>query len=223
MLRSLLGLLVFIITLAISLQVPYVQTQIAHYATTKLNEQFKTHIYIDKVAISIFGGIKLKGVLIRDHHNDTLASADFIKTNVLSFKKIADSKLYFGKLSAQHFNVHMKTYKGEDVSSLDVFIKSFDDGKPGKGKFRMHVGDLFVAGGRFRLTNENAVTHRVLDFKKLSGHVKDFYIKGPCIYGAIKKLSLQDHRGLFVDNLSADFTYTKTNIILKNAELKTAE
>ncbi|MFP9117897.1 translocation/assembly module TamB domain-containing protein [Flavobacterium sp. RNTU_13] len=223
MLRSLLGLLLFIITVAISLQVPYVQTQLAHYATTKLNEQFKTHIYIDKVAVNIFGGIKLKGVLIRDHHNDTLASADFIKTNILSFKKITESQLYFGKLSAQHFNVHMKTYKGEDVSSLDVFIKSFDDGKPGKGKFRMHVGDLFVAGGRFRLTNENAVTHRVLDFKKLSGHVKDFYIKGPSIYGSIKKLTLQDHRGLFVDNLAADFTYTKTNIILKNAELKTAE
>lgn len=222
-LRTLLGLLLFVISVAIALQIPYVQTQIAHYATDQLNKEFKTHIYIDKVSLNIFGGVKLKDVLIMDHHNDTLASADFIKTNILSFKQLAQTRLYFGKLTAQSLNVHMKTYKGEDMSSLDVFIKSFDNGKPGSGKFRMHVGNLYVAGGRFRLTNENAVTHRVLDFKKLSGHVRNFYIKGADITGDIKKLTLHDHRGLFVDNLSAGFTYTKTNIILKNAALKTSE
>lgn len=223
LLRTLLGLVVFILMLAIALQLPFVQTWIAHYATDKINEEFGTHISIEKVAITVFGSVKMKDVLILDHHNDTLAHADRLQTNILSFKSLGNSKLYFGTIRAEHFDVHMKTYKGEKVSNLDVFIKSFDDGKPGKGKFRLHSRDLFVSNGRFRLTNENAVTHRVLDFKKLGGHIKDFYIKGPVITANIKKLSLLDHRGLFVENLTAGFSYTKTNIILKNAELKTKE
>ena len=213
----------FILTLAIALQLPFVQTWIAHYATDEINKQFGTHITIDKVAITVFGSVKMKDVIIMDHHNDTLASAEKLQTNILSFKSLGQSKLYFGTIRAEHFTVHMKTYKGEKVSSLDVFIKSFDTGKPATGKFRLHSDDLYVSTGRFRLTNENAVTHRVLDLKKLNGHVKDFYIKGSDITADIKKLSLLDHRGLVVKNLSAAFTYTKTNIILKNAEIKTAE
>ncbi|MFP9113197.1 translocation/assembly module TamB domain-containing protein [Flavobacterium sp. RHBU_3] len=223
LLRTLLGLVVFLLLVAIALQVPYVQTQIARYATDRINEDFKTHIFVDKVAINIFGGVRLQKVLIKDHHNDTLISADYIKTNLLSFKKLAKTNLEFGKLNAQSLNVHMKTYKGETVSSLDVFIKSFDDGKPGKGKFRLNVANLYVAGGRFRLSNENAAHTKVLDFTKISGFVKNFLVKGPNIYGDIRKLSLHDHHGLFVQNLTGGFAYTKKNISLRDAEIKTAE
>ncbi|WP_237421166.1 translocation/assembly module TamB domain-containing protein [Flavobacterium sp. Sd200] len=216
-------MLLFLLFVAIALSLPFVQTGIAHYAGNYLNKEFGTHIYIDKVAISIFGGVKLKGVLIMDHHNDTLASANRLQTNVLNFRAIAQSNLKFGTIRAEKLNFHMKTYKGENSSNLDVFVKSFDNGKPGSGKFRLRSGRLFVTNGRYRLTNENAVTPRVLDFKKLNGELKDFYIKGGDVSADIKKLSLLDHRGLFVKNLKAGFSYTKTNIKLKDLELVTAE
>lgn len=117
----------------------------------------------------------------------------------------------------------MKTYKGEKTSNLDVFVKSFDNGKPGTGKFRLRTDDLMVTNGRFRLTNQNAVTARILDFKKLNGELKNFYIKGGDITASIMKLSLLDHRGLFVENLKADFTYTKKNLKLEKLELVTTE
>lgn len=199
------------------------QTKIARYATDYLNEDFGTHISIDKVAISIFGGVKLKGVLVLDHHNDTLIAANRIQTNVLSFRNIADSKLHFGELKADALVFHLKTYKGETFTNLDEFVKAFDNGKPGSGKFRMKVANLEVADGRFRLTNENAVTPRVLDFKQLNGKLKDFYVKGPSVSAQIQKLSLLDHRGLLVQNLKADFSYSKTNIVLDKLELVTKE
>ncbi|WP_243389604.1 translocation/assembly module TamB domain-containing protein [Flavobacterium cyanobacteriorum] len=199
------------------------QTKIARYATETLNKDFGTNISIEKVAFSIFGGVKLKGVLVLDHHKDTLISATRIHTNVYNVLQIADSKLKFGTLRAEKLYLHMKTYKGENTSNLDLFIKAFDNGKPGSGKFRMRVKDLRVASGRFRLTNQNAATPRVLDFKKLNGRLKDFFIKGSDISAGIQQLSLLDHRGLFVENLKAAFTYTKKNIILDALELKTKE
>jgi len=212
-----------LLLLGIALSLPFVQTKIAHYATDELNKSFGTNIYIDKIAISIFGGVKLKGVLVLDHHNDTLISADRVQTNILSFRAATNSDLRFGTLKAERLNFHMKTYKGEKSSNLDHFVKAFDNGKPGSGKFRMRVADLAVSNGRYRLTNENAVNHRILDFQKLNGELKDFFIKGSDITANIKKLSLLDHRKLFVKNLTGGFTYTKTHMKLDNLELATSE
>ncbi|AWH85516.1 DUF490 domain-containing protein [Flavobacterium album] len=217
------GIVLFLLLLGIALSLPFVQTEIAHYVADEVNKSFGTNIQIDKIAISIFGSVKLKGVVILDHHKDTLISADRLQTNILNFRAATNSDLRFGTLKAERLNFHMKTYKGEATSNLDHFVKAFDDGKPGKGKFRLKAGDLMVSNGRFRLTNENAVTPRVLDFKKLNGELGDFYIKGPNVTADIKKLSLLDHRGLFVDNLKAGFTYTKTNIKLKDLELVTSQ
>jgi hypothetical protein len=212
-----------LLLLGIALSLPFVQTKIARYATNTLNEDFGTNISIDKVAISIFGSVKLKGVLVLDHHGDTLISATRLQTNVLSFKNIAKSNLQFGTLKADALTFHMKTYKGEKTSNLDVFVKAFDNGKPGSGKFRLRADDLAVTAGRFRLTNENAVTPRVLDFKNLNGELKDFFIKGSDVSANIQKLSLLDHRGLQVENMKAEFMYTKANITLNNLELATKE
>ena len=207
--------------MGIALSLPVVQTKIAQYATKTLNEDFGTNIQVDKVAISVFGTVKLKGVLILDHHNDTLISANRIQTNVLSFRQLTKNNFGFGTIRAEALIFHMKTYKGEETSNLDVFVKSFDNGKPGDGSFRLKADELFVTNGRYRLTNENAVTAKVLDFTKLNGQLKDFSIKGPNVSAGIVKLSLKDHRGLFVENLSADFSYTSTNIILDNLDLLT--
>lgn len=217
------GIVLLLLLLGIALSLPFVQTKIAHYATDTLNKDFGTNIQIDKIAISIFGGVKLKGVLVLDHHNDTLISADRIQTNILNFRAITNSDLRFGTLKAERLNFHMKTYKGEKASNLDHFVKAFDNGKPGSGKFRMRVADLAVSNGRYRLTNENAVTHRILDFQKLNGELEDFFIKGSDITANIQKLSLLDHRQLFVKNLKGGFSYTKTQMKLDKLELVTSE
>ncbi len=223
LIRTVIGILLFLLLLAIALSLPFVQTKIAHYATNRINEDLGTHIQIDKVAISFFGNVKIKGVLILDHHNDTLISADRIQTNILSFKQLTKNSFEFGTIRAEALNFHMKTYKGETSSSLDVFVKSFDNGKPGDGSFRLKADELYVTNGRYQLTNENATTPVAIDFTKLNGELESFSIKGPQVNAKIKALSMQDHRGLFVENLEGDFTYTKSNIILDKIKLKTTE
>jgi hypothetical protein len=223
LIRTIIAIIVFLLLLGIALSLPYVQTKIARYGTKYVNEHYGTNIKIDKIAISVFGTVKLKGVLILDHHKDTLIAATRLQTNILSFKNLANSNLQFSTLRAESLIFHLKTYKGEKITNLDKFVKAFDTGKPSTGKFRLKADNLYVSNGRFRLTNQNSVTPRVLDFKKLNGELGDFYIKGGDITANIKKLSLLDHRGLFVQNLKAAFTYTKTNIILDNLELATAE
>ncbi|WP_325202028.1 translocation/assembly module TamB domain-containing protein [Flavobacterium sp.] len=200
-----------------------VQTEIAAKVTERINHDFGTDIKIEKVAISVFGSVKLKGILISDHHKDTLFYVNRLQSNILSFKELKNSRLFFGEAKIDGLNFKLKKYKGEKKANIDLFVEAFDDGKPGSGKFRLRVNDLYLTNSRFRLIDENLKNPKPVEFTNLNGEFEDFFIKGPNITANINKLALKEKRGLIVENLAADFTYTKKNIILKKMDLKTDE
>ncbi len=222
-LRSIIALILLLLLVSIALSLPFVQTKIAHYATDKLNKDYGTNINIDEVAITFFGGVKLKKVLILDHHDDTLIYSQRIKTSILDFNKLLDGKLLFGDLRLDQFYLQIKNYKGEKDTNLDLFVEAFDDGKPGSGKFLMKSKNVYLKNSRFVMLDYNRAVPKDVDFTKIDAHLKDFQIKGPNVTTNINAMSLNDHRGVQVDNLAADFTYTKKNIILNKLEITTKE
>lgn len=223
-LRTLLALLLLILLLGIALSLPSVQTRIAHYFTGKINDEYGTDMYIDQVEITIFGGVQLKKVHIRDDHKNTLIYANRITTSILDAKKLIDGhQLLFGAIRANELTLNIKTYKGEKHSNLDKFIAAFDDGKKSSGKFLMTSKKITLINSRFIKIDENAKIHKEVDFTKLNAVVTDFRIKGSNVSTKIDQMSFMDHRGLFVENLKSRFTYTKKNIRLEALELKTAD
>lgn len=221
--RSIIALILLLLLVSIALSLPFVQTKIAHYATNKLNNDYGTNINIDEVAITFFGGVKLKKVLILDHHEDTLIYSQRIKTSILDLNKLLDGKLLFGDLRLDQFYLQIKNYKGEKDTNLDLFVEAFDDGKPGSGKFLMKSKNVYLKNSRFVMLDYNRTIPKDVDFTKIDAHLKDFQIKGPNVTTNINAMSLHDHRGVQVDNLAADFTYTKKNIILNKLEITTKE
>ncbi len=203
---------------------PVVQTKLGEYATDELKKDYGVDIKVEKVAINPFGGVKLKGVLTRDHHGDTLFYFNRINTSILSYKKLYENgHPYFGDLQADGLNLKIKQYKGEKETNLDKFVAAFDDksGRPSSGKFRLKINSIALQNSRFRYIDENLQTSRVLDFTELNGQLDDFYVKGANVTSYVYKMSFKDHRGLVMKNLTSDFTYTKKNILLNELELET--
>lgn len=217
----LLLLILLLLVLGIALTLPVVQTKIAQYATERLNREYKTDIAIGQIAITSFGVVKLKKVLIRDHHKDTLIFANRIHTDILDLKRFIDGDLLFGTVRFHRLLVNMKTYKGEKDTNIDKFIAAFDDGKPSSGKFLLKANTVYLDNSRFILIDENREVPKDVDFTKLNAKVTDFKIKGPNVNTTIQKMSFQDHRGVFVKHLQSDFTYTKKNILLQKLEVTT--
>lgn len=209
--------------LGIALSLPFVQTKIAHYVTETLNEDYGTDINVDQVAISIFGGVKLKTVLIRDHHKDTLIYANSIKTNILSFKKLKSGDLIFGDIYADRLFFNLKNYKGEEESNINVFVGLFDTGKKSHKPFQLNADNIYLSKSHFKITNENAITKTSVDFTKMDASVRKFKIYGSDITTEIRKLAFQDHRGLYVKDLTGKFSYSKESILLKELTLLTKE
>ena len=211
------------LVLGIALTMPSVQTKIARYFTNSINTDFGTNISIDEVAISIFGGVKFKKVLILDHHKDTLIYSDRISTTILEGKKMLDGDLIFDDLNLHRLFFNFKTYKNEKKSNLNVFFAAFENGKKSKKKFLLKINSAQIFDGRFVLTDENRENPKDLDFTKLNAALTDFQIYGPEVTTMIDKMSFLDFRGLYVNNLNSKFTYSRENIKLEKLDLLTKE
>lgn len=204
------------------MSLPPVQTFLGKYATDELNKSFGTDLKIEQVAITPFGSVKLKGIIILDHHKDTLFAIKRLNTSILSFKKIYDpGHPYLKDVIFDGLDAKIVNYKNENYTNLDKFIDAFDDGSPSSGKFRMRANKMTLFSSRFRYIDENLENPKVLDLKRLNGKIENFFIKGPNVTTLIKRLAFIDHRGVEVTNLTAGFTYTKSNILLEKLALNT--
>ncbi|WP_411376978.1 hypothetical protein ACLHWH_02745 [Flavobacterium psychrophilum] len=109
------GLVLLLLGLGIALSLPSVQTMLGQYATEQLNKEFGTNITIQEANFTIFGGVKLKKVLIRDHKKDTLFYINRLKTNILDAKKLIDGDLHFGDVALDGLFLILKTTKAKKI------------------------------------------------------------------------------------------------------------
>jgi hypothetical protein len=202
---------------------PFIQTTIAQYFATSINKDYGTDIAIEGVRVSVFGGVKFKNVLILDHHKDTLIYSKIINTNILEGKKILEGDLIFGNIRLEGLVFNLKTYKNEKESNIDKFINAFNKEKPSDKNFLLKANSAYISNGHFILTDENKENPKDLDFTRLNASITDFLLYGPAVNTTINSMSFQDHRGLYVVNLSSKFSYTKKSIKLEALDLSTKE
>lgn len=221
--RTLLALILLLLTLVIVLSIPSVQTRMAAYATERINKDYHTDIKIQSVALTLFGGVKFRDVMIRDHHRDTLIYARRIQTNILSFRQLYNGDLMFGDVSIDGMVFNLRNYKGEADTNLDVFIARFETEpqKPSSGKFRLEARNAYFTNSRFMLFNDNRQSPKDVYFSDLSASLNNFRLHGPNINAKINKLAFTDYRGIRVRNLSSRFEYTKKHILLDDLAVET--
>lgn len=209
------------------LSLPVVQTRLAKYATESLNEEFGTNISIDRLSLSLFTlNTDLKGIYVEDHHRDTLAYIQKLSTSILNLGNMVNGKMEFGDIELDGVMFHLKTYKGEGDTNLDVFVDKLDDGQPrapGTPPFFMSSDEIQISEGHFRLVDENLEKEETLNFTNLEIEANDFQILGPEVTLKIRQLALDSKRGIHLNQLSTDFTYTKQQMRFDSLRIRTEQ
>lgn len=213
--------LVFILA-AVVITTPIIQTEIAHYATHKINKQFNIRTSIGQVAIQLDGTVLLKKVHVLDDHDNDLAYIDRLYTDIIDFKQLTEGKLLFGSTELQDVDFFIHKYKGDTLTNLDKFITVFDDGTPGSGKFFMKIDHLELTNGRFSITDDNTGNNPI-NFTEMNGAMNNFVVQGPNINADVTKLTLKDKRGIYVKDLVTSFAMTRTSMDLKPFAIETNE
>ena len=211
-------LLVFIFSLS------SVQNNIARKATRSINEKYNTNIQIDKVDLSLLGRVGLKGIYIEDHKGDTLIYIKTLNTSVLSVRNATKGNLEFGAITIDDLFFNLKTYEGERLTNLDIFIEKLEGNEPSDPNappFLLSSSKIKIGESRFNLIDENTSKPEVLKFKDLEVKVKDFTIVGSKVNTIIEELSLVSSEGIKINNLATNFAYTTEQMRFDNFEILT--
>lgn len=218
--------MLFLIFLVIFFSIPAVQTRLARVVTNNINEDFGTYLVIKKVDLSLLGTVSLKGVEIRDHHQDTLIFIDRLRTSLLNAKKIMDNKVDLGSVSMKGINFHMTTYKDEKDDNLTVFIEKFEEDNPvdttsTSSPFLLKTSNIYLEDLNYRQIDENDQVPLAFAAHHGGGSLQDFKIEGPDVYTQINGLYFTDNRGIDFTSLTTGFEYHRDSMLFKNTTIKT--
>ncbi len=214
----------FLIFVSILLSIPAIQTKLGNYATQKLNEDFDTHISVEKIDLSFLGNVQLKGVQIKDHHQDTLIFVNKLSTSILNAKKVLESEVNLGSISIDGAYVYMKTYKGETDDSMSVFVDGFGESKPKDSlatPFTLRSSNVYLNNLNYKLINENSTNPISFSANNVGGSLQDMLVYGPKFSTKIRGLYFVDNKGLEVTSLTTDFSYSRSAMHFKKTRLQT--
>ncbi|MDO5105137.1 translocation/assembly module TamB domain-containing protein [Capnocytophaga sp.] len=209
--------------IAILLALPVTQTFIAKKAMNWLNSDYDVNIQIEKVHLKINGDVALKRVLIKDFQQDTLISAKEIETSVLKFGQLLEGNLYFGTIDADSLIFNMKTYKGDTLSNLDVFISKFDSGEPSTGTFIMKSKAINLKNSSCYISDFNSKNPSLLQIENLNVRLNDFNIIDSEVFFEAQNGKLTYDKKIDVTHLDTKFAYTDSLLSVDNLNFKTKD
>lgn len=210
------------IILVLILSIPPIQTFLGKKVTKRINDDYGTHIYVNKVGLQLNGDVELKGIYIEDYKKDTLIGIEELNTSILSYRNLYKGKLVFGDIDVQGLTFNVRTYLNEEETNLDVFVARFAENNPReKSSFLLSSSDVSIYGSTFRMINDNKETSKILEFNRLNLNATNFLINGSDVSARINTLTFKDSRGLTIKNMVTNFEYTLEHMTFANLSIKT--
>ncbi|HSP11217.1 MAG TPA: translocation/assembly module TamB domain-containing protein [Salegentibacter sp.] len=216
------ALVLFFILLLIIFSIPAVQTSVAGRITKSLKENSDVNVSVERVSLGYFGKVKLNGIFVEDHHADTLMHARQLRTSILSLSNIIGGNPSLGFTQLDGFSLKMKKYENEDKDNLAIFLDKLKKEPTGDSTvFRMDVSTVEVLNGHFSFIDENLDNPEIIVLDQVSLLTNDFEIEGDRISTEITNIRGNEKRGLSINHLSTDLTYSPTGMSLDDLIIQT--
>ncbi|WP_143155257.1 translocation/assembly module TamB domain-containing protein [Wenyingzhuangia marina] len=209
--------------LVISLQFGETQLLITERIFKYLEDDFDVSFHVDAIKVNPFGEFEIHNVLIKDHHQDTLIFAEDAKGRLVDLHKLKNKVLSFADVKVSNGGVNDIIYPGEESGSLTIFSSKFGKKKSNKKPLEIKFKEALVSNLGYSLTKNNEY---VVDFNKVSGHLKTLVINGPEVEVLTDSLSFEDVYKIKYQKLETDFKYSlsemsfnKTHILTDHSDL----
>jgi len=226
------GLFSFLLTLAVLLALPPVQTFIAQKAAGYFSEKLGISVSIDRVAINPFSGnVEFKGIMVLDHHADTLLMAEKLGTSIGSLD-ISSTHFVLGETTLSNALFRLHKYKGEQGMNLDYIIRKLksDKKKEGPAKpFLFEIQKINLSEVSFNMINEDSDTMPAkfqagnIRTRIGTGEMHDFKVAADSISMNVRELRAMDISGSGMAHFETDFLICSSAMIFENTLLETVD
>ncbi len=219
-----------IIILAIILvQIPYIQTLIAHKIAKDLSVKLGVEVNIGKVSLSVFLNVSFSDLSIKDKHHHNLLKVDeaYAFVNNISFK---DKSLKFSKITLVCPDIYLRKYKNDSTFNYQFLIDYFSSPSSTESKYPWTIafGNFDLLRGKFSYIIDNKISAhpKMLDFNNLklsnfNASFSDFKSKNDSIQVCLTNFSIYDSSGFYIQKLQSNIYLTQTEIKLRNTNLAT--
>ncbi|GAB4329194.1 MAG: translocation/assembly module TamB domain-containing protein [Bacteroidales bacterium] len=197
-----------VLTVLFLFRLPLVQTVAARLATPYISGFLHTGVDLGTLEIRSFKTIRLSRVLVLDHHQDTLVYIGEASVTSYHWPSII-RKPRIESVSFDSLSFMMKTYKGEQVSSLTHLLQKFPKGNTDTTLTvpEIKVANIKLNGGRFRFDNNNRepvkgqVDYRHPDITGINLNATGFRLYHDTLRLEVGQLSFAEKSGFELDSL----------------------
>ncbi len=217
------------------LQSASIQTYIVRVLTSKISENIKSTIRVDRVSFSFFNKLSAENILILDQHNDTLLFTPKASVTLRSYSR-KEKSIGFGKLELFDPTIKFITDSSGQMNLtwyLD-FLKS-DKVKNDSTTMKVSINQVDIRNGKFAIINKSVspkVMGSMIDFsdmrfEEINAIAEDFTLDDGLLYFSIHGISMREKRGLTISRFTSNMvieptriTFGNLHLITRNSEIK---
>ena len=221
-----LGIVIIFPTLiAITLQIPLVQTLMVKRITSHFSEQIRSTISVGKFEYRFFNKLILNDVLIKDKHDDTLAYVQKLSAGIkhIDLKTISFT---IGKLDLLNPVLGLITDSAGELNLawyLDMLKNPANTTRKSKGVIK--INEIEISNARLSLLNKIGIKSKnPIDFNNLrlldvNGIIEDMIIRNDTTSFNLYNLGFRESSGFTVKRLNSGISISKNNYTLNSTYL----
>ena len=219
-------LLTFYVTLTISVNIPAVQKYFGREVSSALSEKFGTKVCVGRIDVGLFNRIIIDDVTMLDHQRHPLLRAGRISAK-LDLLRLPYNEICI--TSAQLFgaDIHINRASASARPNYQFVVDSLaSKDTTGHSKLNLQIHSLVIRRGALRYDQFDMLRMHTLDIhhlniKNISTHILLSDLTKDAGSINIKKLSLTEQCGLYIQKLTAKVTLSSHRLALDHLFLRT--
>jgi len=227
-------LISLIMTTTLLLRDTWVQSLTAKLAADYLSKEIGTIIRIGKFDISFRNGLVIEDILVKDHLDTTLFSAQILGVKPI-WVSLSGRNISVQKIIISEGEFQLIKYQGDSILNLQYILNYFaskdtvpkpPDTMP-SAPFTVTCNNVELKGIRFHYQDETkplaqeGMDYSNIDVYNINLDISGFRIEGDTISATVNSLSAQERSGIYLHEFQGDCRVCGQFIEVKNLKLIT--
>ena len=221
------GLVTLMFSGYFALQIPAVQTWLAHRLSDYLSKEWNTNVSIGKVSIDIWAKLHATEIYIEDQRGDSLVYVESLDAANYSYDDVS-GKLVVNSLDLYSPYFNLVRHSQDSLLNYYFLVEYFDSGDTTQSETFIALNHLHLHNGRFNYINEHrdidttfGIDWNHLQLKRIELEVDDFRMEGDSTHAFVSHLAMQEISGFRLDEFSQELTLASGEVRMDSINLIT--
>ena len=223
------GIVTLMFSCYFALQLPAVQTWLAHRLSDYLSSEWNTRVSVGRVKIDLWAKLSATDLYIEDQRGDSLLYVAEVKADNYSFDD-KSGKLVINSLHLDRPYFNLMRHRGDSLLNYSFLVDYFDSPDTTKSQNFIVLNHAHLQGGRFNYIDENrdadttfGIDWHRLQLSNIELEANEFRMENDSIHSFITHLELSESSGFELREFSQELTLVGGDVRMKDTRLVSGE